>query len=270
MTTHVVVNASTGRMGRELLEALLQNPDFELAGALARENHEAQGQDAARLVGLRDTGIEVSSDLEPLLRPDRVLVDFSLPAYSLHCLEKAVAAGCPVVIGTTGFSAADRERIRDAARKIPVILAPNMSVGVATLLSLVEKAAASLGKDTDIEIVEAHHRYKQDAPSGTALQIGEVVAQARGKSLEDIAVYERHGRTGPRQTGSLGFSVVRAGDIVGNHDVIFGLKGESVTVRHEAVSRQCFAEGALRAAAWLQGRPPGLYSMQDVLAGDGI
>jgi 4-hydroxy-tetrahydrodipicolinate reductase len=255
---------ATGRMGRALLEALGDAPAaFRLSGAAASAGSASLGSELA--IGGVTSGVRVTADVEAALAGADVAVDFSLaPAIVVHA-EACAAAGVGLLIGTTGLTAADLSQIERAAHRIPIVLAPNTSVGVNLMAKLAALAAASLGDDYDIEISEAHHRMKRDAPSGTALALGEAVARARGVAPGEAGVMVRQGTTGPRVPGSIGFSVVRAGDIVGEHTVLFAADGERLEITHRATDRKGFARGALRAAAWLVGRPAGLYRMSDVL-----
>ena len=262
--TNIVINAATGRMGKELLQAAVADKDVTLAGAIARSGHPMVANDVAYLIGSEPQGVVITDDLSSQLNAETVLIDFSLPDYSIDSLERAVEASTPVVIGTTGYSEEQLKYIEQAAQSIPIVFAANYSVGVNSLIGLVKQAAELLGDKADIEVFEAHHKHKKDAPSGTALALGEAVAEVKGQNLNNIAEWARHGDS-PRQEGAIGFSVMRAGDIVGTHDVVFALNGEMVTLRHEAQSRQCFASGAVVAAKWLGGKPAGLYNMQDVL-----
>ena len=262
--TQVIINAATGRMGKELLAATVNDKEAELVGAIARAGHPMVGNDIAYLIGAQPQGVLISAELPKELSGGRVLIDFSLPDYSIESLKHCVATNTPMVIGTTGYSEEQLQQIDEAAKDIPIILAANYSVGVNSLIGLVKQATAMLGDKADIEIFEAHHKHKKDAPSGTALALGEAVATEQGKELKEIAEWARHGES-PRKEGAIGFSVMRAGDIVGTHDVVFALNGEMVTLRHEAQSRQCFASGAVVAAKWLNDKPAGLYNMQDVL-----
>ena len=260
----VAVLGITGRMGQSLVRALQDSPKpLRLTGALASASSGRLGMDAAAEGA--PTGVTVTADLEEALRRAAVALDFSTPlnvgAHANACAERRV----PLLIGTTGFDAPTRALLESAALKIAVLIAPNTSVGVGVLSRLVSLATAALGEGFDVEIAEAHHRLKRDAPSGTALALGEAVAQARGAALEDLAVYDRHGASDPRRPGSIGFSVVRAGDIVGEHTVTFASRGERIELIHRATDRIVFARGALRAAEWLIGRPAGLYGMRDVL-----
>jgi 4-hydroxy-tetrahydrodipicolinate reductase len=259
----VAVTGAAGRMGRTLIEACTQADGVRLGAACERAGSEALGRDAGELAGVGRLEVPVSEHLDPARFA--VLVDFTTPEASLAQLAVCVEAGRAAVIGTTGFDAAGRQAIERAAATIPVVFAPNMSQGVNLCFSLLAEAARVLGEDADVEIIEAHHRHKVDAPSGTALAMGEVVARTLGRTLEECAVYAREGQTGPRPAQAIGFATVRAGDIVGEHTVLFASPGEQVEIRHRATSRMTFARGALRAARWLAQRPPGLYDMQDVL-----
>jgi 4-hydroxy-tetrahydrodipicolinate reductase len=258
----LVIFGITGRMGQSLIRALREDPGFQLCGAVASAASSRLGLDAA--AEGQPCGVTITADPKAALRPGCVAVDFSLgDAVALHA-RACAAVGVPILIGTTGFDAEARAELERAAQSIAVLVAPNTSVGVAVLAKLVADATASLGSSYDVEISEAHHRMKRDAPSGTALRLGEVVAGERGQRLSEVAAYER-GVNSPRIPGSIGFSVVRAGDIVGEHTVTFAAAGERLELSHRATDRITFARGALRGAAWLVGRPAGLYGMQDVL-----
>lgn len=261
--TRVAINGAAGRMGRNLVAACLDDPALELAAAFEHGAHAALGRDAGETAGRESAGVPISSDLAAA--PFDVLVDFTRPEVTLGVLEYCCAEGIAVVIGTTGFSDEQKSELQSAAGEIPIVLAPNMGVGVNLMLELVSQAARTLGLDYDIEVIEAHHRHKVDAPSGTALHLGEAAAEARATTLQDSAVYQRVGRTGEREPGAIGFATVRGGDIVGEHTVLFAGEGERLEITHRASSRRLFAQGAMRAAAWLPGRSPGLYGMQDVL-----
>jgi 4-hydroxy-tetrahydrodipicolinate reductase len=252
----------TGRMGRSLLEVLPETP-LRLCGALASAGSPSLG--APLRVGSGAQEVLISSDLGQVLRDAEVAVDFSLPiAVGAH-VTACASAGVPLLIGSTGWDAATRTLIESAATHIPVLIAPNTSTAMNLMRSLVGLAARTLGEAFDIEISEAHHRMKRDAPSGTALSLGEAVAAARGASLAELASFERPSDTGPRTPGSIGFAVTRGGDIVGEHTVMFAGAGERLEITHRATDRAAFARGALHAALWLVGRPPGLYHMSDVL-----
>jgi 4-hydroxy-tetrahydrodipicolinate reductase len=251
-------------MGQSLVRALRDSPQgLRLSGALASASSGRLGLDAAA-DGV-PTGVRVSSDPEAALTGAAVALDFSTPLNVGVHARVCVARQVPLLVGTTGFDAPTRAILESAARSIPLLIAPNTSIGVGVLRQLVGLAAAALGEGFDAEVGEAHHRDKRDAPSGTALALGEAIAEARGAALADIAVYERHGITDPRRIGSVGFSVIRAGDIVGEHTVTFASAGERIELTHRATDRMVFARGALKAADWLIGRPAGLYGMRHVL-----
>lgn len=256
------ITGVNGRMGGALVQAAQGREDLKLVSATVRRGSELAGTDVGHITGLPPLGmaaaVSPADDVE-------VVIDFTLPEASLEHVEWCRERGKRIVIGTTGFDSAQRGRIEAAAREIPVVLAPNMSVGVNLCFRLVELAARTVGEASDIEILEAHHRHKADAPSGTALRLGEKAAGALGRDLEELAVYERHGHTGPRPEGTIGFATLRAGDIVGEHTVLFASEGERIEITHKATSRLNFAKGALRAAAWLADKDAGLYDMQDVL-----
>lgn len=262
----IAVMGAAGRMGRVLIEAVQQAPGACLAGAIDRPDSSLVGADAGEMAGLGRVGVAVSGRLEEVVDGCDVLIDFTHPSVTLNNLDICRRAGKAMVIGTTGFSAEERQKLVEAAEEIPIVFAANFSVGVNLCLKLLDMAARVLGDDVDIEIVEAHHRHKVDAPSGTALRMGEVVATALGRDLRKVAVYGREGQTGARARETIGFATVRAGDIVGDHTVLFAADGERVEITHKASSRMTFAKGAVRAALWLEGRAPGLYDMQDVLA----
>lgn len=262
----IAVAGSSGRMGRMLIEATEAAPDCVLGGALDRPEAALLGQDAGAALGLR-TGVRITADLDVGLRDADVLIDFTRPEGTLQHVDACVRHGVAMVIGTTGFDAGGLARIREAGSRIPIVLAPNMSIGVNVVLQLLEQAGRALAEGYDIEIIEAHHRHKVDAPSGTALKMGEVVAAAAGRDLAADAVWGRHGHTGERVPGSIGFSVIRGGDIVGDHTVLFAGTGERIEITHKSSSRATYASGSLRAARFLAGRAPGLYDMQDVLRG---
>jgi 4-hydroxy-tetrahydrodipicolinate reductase len=260
----IAVAGSGGRMGQALIEAILAAPDLQLCAALEQSASEFIGHDAGERFGHR-TGVTVACDYAAAIKTARVLIDFTRPEGTLAHLQAARAAGCAMVIGTTGFNDAQKAQISAAAKSIPVVLAPNMSVGVNVMLKLIEVTARSLGDDYDVEIIEAHHRHKVDAPSGTALRLGEAVAQALNRDLKQCAVYGREGVTGERDARTIGFATVRGGDIVGDHTVLFAGTGERIELTHKASSRATFALGALRAARFVAKRSNGLCDMQDVL-----
>lgn len=264
MSQNVVVAGCSGRMGRALLEALASANDLRLSAALDRPGSPAVGRDAGELAGAA-FGVTVTDDVPAALRGADVLIDFTRPEATLRHLAACRAAGVAMVIGTTGFDTAGREAIATAAADIPIVFAPNMSVGVNLVFKLLDTVARVLAEGYDIEIIEAHHRHKVDAPSGTALAMGEVIARALGRDLKTCAIYGREGVTGERQPHTIGFATVRGGDIVGEHTALFAGVGERVEISHKASSRMTFALGALRAARFLAGRQYGLYDMQDVL-----
>ncbi len=262
--TRIAIAGAAGRMGRALIEACRQTPSLTLAAALDRPGP-AIGRDAGELAGLGPLGVAVTTDLAAVAGDFDVLVDFTVPEATLANLAACRAAGRRIVIGTTGFTDAQRAEIGAAAADIAIVMAPNMSVGVNLCFKLLDIAARVLGDSVDIEVIEAHHRNKIDAPSGTALRMGEVIAGALGRDLAECAVYGREGRTGARDRRTIGFETIRAGDIVGDHKVMFAADGERVEIAHIATSRMTFATGALRAAEWLMQRERGLHDMQDVL-----
>ena len=267
--TRVAILGAAGRMGRMLIQAVQDNPDAQLAAAIEYPQSPLLGVDAGSLAGIDPLGVAVVGALEDAAEFD-VLVDFTRPEPSMAALAFCQIKQRCMVIGTTGFSEAQREQIHAAAKQMPLVMAANYSVGVNLSLKLLELASRTLGDTVDIEIIEAHHKHKVDAPSGTALAMGEAIAAATGKNLADVAVYAREGQTGERPPGSIGFATIRAGDIVGEHTVMFVAEGERVEITHKASSRMTFAGGAIRAAAWLKGQPNGFYDMQDVLALRGV
>ncbi|HUW51112.1 MAG TPA: 4-hydroxy-tetrahydrodipicolinate reductase [Sulfuricella sp.] len=261
---NIAIAGSSGRMGRALLEAVAPAPDMRLAAALERHGSPFVGKDAGELIGA-PCGVAISDDIGAALKGCDVLIDFTRPDATLDHLKTCCELGVNIIIGTTGFSAVQKELIADAGRDIGVVFAPNMSVGVNLSLKLLDMAARVLNEGYDIEIIEAHHRHKVDAPSGTALRMGEVVAGALGRDLAECAVYGREGVTGERSPSTIGFATVRGGDIVGDHTVLFAGTGERIEITHKASSRATFALGALRAARFLVSSGRGLFDMQDVL-----
>jgi 4-hydroxy-tetrahydrodipicolinate reductase len=264
MTLRIAIAGASGRMGRMLIEAVQAAPDAELAGALDRVGSPTIGSDAGAFSG-QLAGIVIQSDLDKGLAGADVLIDFTRPEGTLQHLQYCAAHGIKMVIGTTGFDEAGKAAIRAAAEKTAIVFAPNMSVGVNVTLKLLEMAAKSFSEGYDIEIIEAHHRHKVDAPSGTALKMGEVIADALGRDLEDCAVYGREGVTGERDPSTIGFATIRGGDIVGDHTVLFAGIGERIEISHKSSSRVTYAHGSLRAARFLAEKSSGLYDMQDVL-----
>lgn len=260
----IAIAGADGRMGRMLIEAVLNSTDLTLSVALVPASSPSLGQDAAAFLG-KTSGITITDNLDELAKAD-CLIDFTRPEGTLHHLEACVKHHTRCVIGTTGFSDAEKQQIQDYGREIAIVFAPNMSVGVNASLQLIELAAKLLQQGYDAEIYEAHHRNKVDAPSGTALAMGETVARAWGESLDQVADWARHGITGVRQDGRIGFSVVRGGDIIGDHTVMFCGDGERIEITHKSSSRSTYASGSLRAARYLADKTQGLFSMQDVLA----
>ncbi len=264
--TRIAINGAAGRMGRTLVEACVQHPDLQLGAALEHPSSEFLGLDAGQVAGQGNLNVAIKASLAEVNDDFDVLIDFTRPEPSIECLAYCREHSKKMVIGTTGFSDEQKQLIESAAQDIAIMFAPNMSVGVNLCLQLLSLAARVLGNDVDIEIIEAHHRHKVDAPSGTALRMGEVVAEALGRDLKTHAVYGREGNTGERDRKTIGFETIRAGDIVGDHTVMFADIGERIEITHKASSRMTFAKGAMRAAAWLSNKSSGLYDMQDVLA----
>lgn len=262
----VTILGASGRMGRSLIDATLRNDRLSLAAAVERAGNAAIGVDAGVMVGQAAVGVAVSESMGPAIQQSSVVVDFTAPGATLAALEVCIAHGTPIVIGTTGFTPDQKLQIAEAAKRIPLCIAANYAIGVNVALKLVELAARTMGPDYDVEIVEAHHRHKVDAPSGTALAFGEAAAAGLDRDLLSNAVYGREGQTGARKRETIGFATVRGGDVVGDHTVLFLGDGERLEIAHRATNRANFANGALRAAAWLVGKPAGLYSMRDVLS----
>lgn len=260
----IAVAGASGRMGHMLIEAVLAAPDLQLAGALDVAGSPALGQDAGAFAG-RPTGVAITSDLHTGLSQAQVLIDFTRPEGTLAHLAACRALGVKAVIGTTGFSPAQKAEISGHAAHMALVFAPNMSVGVNVVMKLLDQAARALNQGYDIEVIEAHHRHKVDAPSGTALQMGEVLAAALGRNLADCAVYAREGVTGERDPSTIGFSAIRGGDIVGDHTVLFAGTGERIEISHKSSSRAGYAQGSLRAARFLATQTHGQFDMNDVL-----
>lgn len=261
----VAITGASGRMGLTLIQAVSQAPALTLTVAIDRKDSPIMGKDTGELIGAEATGIKVTDNLSAVANQFDVLIDFTRPEASIEYLEICRQARKKLVLGTTGFSDVQKALITAAAKDTAIMMAPNMSVGVNLSLKLLEMATKVMGDYTDIEIIEAHHRHKVDAPSGTALRMGEVVAKTLGRDLKDCAVYGREGITGERDRKTIGFSTIRAGDIVGDHTVIFADDGERLEITHKASSRMTFANGAVRAAIWLKDKASGLYDMGDVL-----
>ena len=261
----VIVAGAAGRMGCRLVSLIKDSTALMLAGALEGNGNSALGEDAGEIAGSGRAGIPITDDLSALMERGEVVIDFSSPEATLAHMHTAVTHRCAMVIGTTGFSDAALEELKHLAKQIPCVLSPNMSVGVNLLYKVVGEMAKTLGEDYDIEVIEAHHRLKKDAPSGTALKIAEVLARSVNRDLHQVGVYARKGLIGERTKGEIGIQTIRAGDIVGDHTVLFGGMGERIEVTHRASNRDTFARGALRAARWVVRQPPGLYDMMDVL-----
>ncbi|WP_286743393.1 4-hydroxy-tetrahydrodipicolinate reductase [Aquabacterium sp. UBA2148] len=260
----IAIAGASGRMGRMLIEAVLQSPDTRLAGALDIAGSPALGIDATAYMGSR-SGVVITDDLHAGLKDAKYLIDFTRPEGTLAHLKVCRELGVKVIIGTTGFTPEQKAEIEDAARDIAIVLSPNMAVGVNVVFKLLAQAAKALKDGYDIEIIEAHHRHKVDAPSGTALKMGEVVAEAVGRDLKTCAVYGREGVTGERDPNTIGFATVRGGDVVGDHTVLFAGIGERIEITHKSSSRVHYAQGSLRAARFLARQPHGLFGMDDVL-----
>ncbi|ANH69990.1 4-hydroxy-tetrahydrodipicolinate reductase [Mitsuaria sp. 7] len=260
----IAITGASGRMGRMLVEAVLAAEDLELAAALDRDGSAALGQDAGAFLG-QATGVAITSDVAAGLAKADVLIDFTRPEGTMAHLALCAELGVRTVIGTTGFSPDEKAKIGEFAQRAAVMMAPNMSVGVNVVLKLLQQASKALAQGYDIEIVEAHHRHKVDAPSGTALKMGEVVAEALGRDLKTCAVYGREGVTGERDPSTIGFATVRGGDVIGDHTVMYLGIGERIEISHKASSRATFAQGSLRAARFLGERKTGLFDMNDVL-----
>ena len=265
MAINIAINGAAGRMGRCLIQAVAETEGLQLSAAIDRPESSLIGVDAGELAGVGKLGVILSADLELATQQSDVIIDFTIPEATMALLPFCAKNQCRPVIGTTGFDEAQKLIIQQTADQIASLLAPNMSVGVNLSLKLLDMAARVLGDSVDIEIIEAHHRHKVDAPSGTALRMGEVVAEALGRDLKECAIYGREGRTGERDRNTIGFATVRAGDIVGDHTVLFAAEGERVEITHKASSRMTFAYGALRASKWLMQQQTGLFDMQDVL-----
>ncbi len=260
----IAIAGASGRMGRMLIEAVRNADDLELAGALAVAGGPDVGIDASAFLGT-SSGVAITSDLQAGLKNAQVLIDFTRPEGTLAHLAVCRELGVQAVIGTTGFSDAQKAEIAEIAKDIAIVMAPNMSVGVNVTFKLLEMAAKALSTGYDIEVIEAHHRHKVDAPSGTALKMGEVIADALGRDLKDCAVYAREGVTGERDPSSIGFATIRGGDIVGDHTVLFAGTGERIEITHKSSSRATYAQGSLRAARFLSTQKSGLFDMFDVL-----
>ena len=265
----VIVMGAAGRMGAQIIGLLRDHKELSLAAAIEYQAHAAIGRDAGEAVGGEKIGVTVTPDLPRALKQGRVVIDFTSPEVTVETAGLAANAGVPLVIGTTGLTEAQQKALKAAAKKVAVLYSPNMSIGVNLLFQLASQAAKALGPSYDIEITEAHHRMKKDAPSGTALHLARLLADATGRTLEQAAVYSRHGLDAARQTGQIGIQSIRGGDIVGDHTVLFAGAGERLELVHRAASRDNFARGALLAARWIVDQPSGFYSMQHLLNAQG-
>jgi 4-hydroxy-tetrahydrodipicolinate reductase len=265
MSIKIAVTGANGRMGKTLIEAVANADGLELGAAIERPQSSLIGVDAGEMAGLGKNGVTIVDDIDAVINDFDVLIDFTVPVATLANLSACQAAGKKIIIGTTGFTSDEQQKIDNAANTIAICKASNFSTGVNVCFKLLDIAARVLGDDADIEVYEAHHRHKIDAPSGTALSMGEVVADALGRDLKKVAVYGREGQTGARDRKTIGFATVRAGDIVGDHTVTFAAEGERVEITHKASSRMSFGRGAVRAAQWLMAKEKGLFDMQDVL-----
>lgn len=252
-------------MGRRLIALMQDDSQCQLAGAVAHAAHTGLGRDAGDLAGVGTLGVPLIPDLAGVLSASDVVIDFSVAEASLTYLQQATVTATPMVIGTTGFTSKQRQEIAHLSQTVPCLLAPNMSVGVQVMFQLLRQAAMLLGPDFDVEIIEAHHRTKIDAPSGTALRMGDIIAQTRGQCLEEAAVHGRQDTIGRRSDAEIGMQAIRGGDIVGEHTVMFAGTGERIELIHRSQSRDNFVRGALRAAHWIVSQPPGLYGMEDML-----
>ena len=263
---NVIVAGAAGRMGSRLVTLIKDSTTLTLAGAIEEKGHPAVGGDAGETAGCGRAGILITDNLAALLDKGEVIIEFSSPEATLHHLRAAAKYQRAMVIGTTGFTVPQLEEVKSLACQVPCVLSPNMSVGINLIYKVIGEMAKTLGEDYDIEVIEAHHRLKKDAPSGTALKIAEVLAKAVSRDLDQVGVYARKGLIGERKKGEIGIQTVRAGDIVGDHTILFGGMGERIEVTHRASSRDTFAGGALRAARWVVQQQPGLYDMLDVLS----
>ncbi|MDE0591109.1 4-hydroxy-tetrahydrodipicolinate reductase [Halocynthiibacter sp. C4] len=263
--TKIVITGCSGRMGQMLIKTVLENDKTELSGVVERSGHDWVGRDVGEAMGGQALGVTVSDDISAALKGADVVIDFTAPQATIQFAKAAAEAGVAHVIGTTGFSDAEIEALAEPAQKTAIVRAGNMSLGVNLLTQLTKKVAAALDEDYDIEIVEAHHHHKVDAPSGTALMLGEAAAEGRGVDLGEVSDRGRDGITGARKKGDIGFAVVRGGDIVGEHEVMFAAAGERIVLRHMATDRAIFSRGAIKAAIWAAKQKPGSYDMLDVL-----
>ncbi len=263
--TKIAVNGAAGRMGGRIITAIKETEGLQLSGALEMAGHPALGQDAGMMAGCGALDVAITDLHEKALEDAQVLVDFTFPEVSLKNIEICAQMGKTIVIGSTGFTPEQRAKVEQYARQVPIVLAPNMSVGVNACFKILKEAARILGEGFDVEIVELHHNQKKDSPSGTAVRMGEIVAESLGRDYQSSAVYHREGMCGARTKEEIGMQTVRGGDIVGEHTVYFIGMGERIEITHRAMSRDMFARGAVRAAGWIVGQKPGVYDMQDIL-----
>jgi 4-hydroxy-tetrahydrodipicolinate reductase len=261
----IIVSGAAGRMGSRIIALSKDYENIQLVGALERKDHKNIGQDIGEILGIGRMNVKLTDEITGIIEKANVLIEFSTPQASIEHLKIASDKGISMVIGTTGFNKEELTEVKSLTGNIPCVLAPNMSVGVNLLLKVLKDVAKVLGDDYDVEIIEAHHRLKKDAPSGTAMKMAQVVAEALNRKLEETAVYARKGMIGERKAKEIGIQTIRAGDIVGEHTVLFGGLGERIEITHKASSRDTFARGALKAALWVSHQKPGLYDMQDVL-----
>ena len=265
MTFRVGVCGAAGRMGRVILEVCKETDGVEIGAAIEHTESPHIGIDAGELAGIGKLGIKITDNILSIVNKVDVMIDFTLATSVIQNIDKCISSNCKMVIGTTGLNDKDQAKLKSAANEIAIVFAPNMSIGVNLCFKLLETASNIIGEDADVEIIEAHHRDKKDAPSGTAIRMGEIVAEMTDRNLKDCAVYGREGITDSRDKNSIGFETIRAGDIVGDHTVIFATAGERVEITHKATSRKTLASGAVRAAKWLADKEKGLFDMQDVL-----
>ncbi len=263
--TRIAVAGAAGRMGRTLIEVIHATTAVELGAAIEASGATLIGADAGEVAGVGKLGVMITDKVDAVSEDFDVLIDFTVPQATMSHVAECRAHGKAIVIGTTGLSDGEKQTIREMSDSMAVVFAPNMSAGVNLTFKLLELAARAVGEDADIEIIEAHHREKKDAPSGTSLRMGEIIAAELGRDLKECAVYGRQGITGPRDKDTIGFETIRAGDIVGEHTVMFALNGERIEISHKATSRKTFAAGAVRAAVWIMSKDKGLFDMQDVL-----
>ncbi|MDH3976172.1 MAG: 4-hydroxy-tetrahydrodipicolinate reductase [Deltaproteobacteria bacterium] len=259
------VTGAAGRMGARIISVIGDTEGIELVGAIEHDEHYALGKDAGEVAGVGNLGVEISSDINAVMKEADVIIDFTFPDVTIENLVAVSKHKKAAVIGSTGFTASEMEEVKKNAANIPCIIAPNMSMGVNLMLKLVAEAARALGSDFDMEMVETHHKLKKDAPSGTAMKLAEVAAESVGRSLSEVGVFERHGMIGARSKEEIGVQTLRGGDVVGDHTVYFYGTGERLEITHRATSRDTFASGAVKGALWLVGKAPGIYDMQDVL-----